>query len=95
MTNDNSPTTDQLLAELEELADSLSERGLGPHFGIIRVFTGWEVTVYVRPIDDPEVHLDAALTGGWIKAKSNDLRDALAGAVRICRAVARDQAVPA
>lgn len=95
MTNDNSPTTDQLLAELEELADSLSERGLGPHFGIVRSFTGWEVTVYVRPIDDPEVHLDAARTGGWIQTKSTDMHDALAGAVRICRAVARNQAVPA
>lgn len=86
----------QLFTDLESWAERLGDPG--SHFSVNRRPNGgWLVTVFVRPIEDPEVRVRTTLDGpyGFIEARSTDLADALAGAIAICRSVARDEAVPA
>lgn len=97
MSNDTSADqVGRLFTDLESWAEHLGDQG--SHLVVNRrPAGGWLVTVFVRPIEDPEVRVRTTLDGpyGYIEARSADLADALAGAVSICRAVARDLEVPA
>lgn len=88
MQSTSSPPISELLDALEAHAGRLGDPTA--HFTISRSVNEWEVAVFTLPIDDPEVHIGTTDAGpyGYIEVLSNDLADALATAVSICKAVA-------
>lgn len=92
MSNDSSNTLD-LMEELEGLAAKLGNPW--PHVIIERFAGGWELSVFIRPIDHPDVCIGQSPEGphGYIDVEALEACDALSAAVRICKSVADTEAV--
>lgn len=92
MFNDSSEAV-QLLDELERLATELGNPW--PHMIIERFANGWELSVFIRPVDHPDVRLGQSPEGahGYIEAEGPDAAATLSAAVRICESVVAAEAV--
>lgn len=87
-----------LVDQLDELAGRLATQRT--HYNLYRSCGRWQLVVFVRPIEDPEVEILESVDldpHGVIRAESPDLADVLATGIRICRTVAtaNNVAVPA